>query len=70
MLKRMVKTALRFFMLPPRSGYSHPLRRSFGTRPIAAVMQGADAATSLTDDIKLFAMFFLGGLTFMSVYLA
>ena len=26
--------------------------------------------SSLSDDIRLFAMFFLGGLTFMSVYLA
>ena len=27
-------------------------------------------APSLTDDIRLFAMFFLGGFTFMGVYLA
>lgn len=26
--------------------------------------------TSIVDDIKLFATFFLGGLTFMTVYLA
>ena len=28
------------------------------------------AESSLADDIRLFGMFFLGGLTFMSVYLA
>ena len=30
----------------------------------------AQAPGSLMDDLRLFAMFFIGGLTFMSVYLA
>jgi hypothetical protein len=33
-------------------------------------LSSSDTISSLADDIRLFGMFFLGGLTFMSVYLA
>lgn len=41
--------------------------RTFGRKAAAAA---AKAPTSLADDLRLFAMFFLGGFTFMGVYLA
>lgn len=42
----------------------HPQR--FGRKVVALPQQG----TTIGDDLRLFATFFLGGLTFMSVYLA
>jgi hypothetical protein len=52
--------------------------RGHPMRSITTIRQGRALAVaderlpeaSLSDDIRLFAMFFLGGLTFMSVYLA
>ena len=50
----------------------HPLRNdpAFRRAQAAALPVETRAATGLLDDIKLFAMFFVGGLTFMTVYLA
>lgn len=45
----------------------HPAQ--FGRRAGALSLEG-QRRTSLADDLRLFATFFLGGLTFMSVYLA
>ena len=42
----------------------------FGRRTPFAASLVVDQGTSLADDLRLFAMFFAGGLTFMSVYLA
>ena len=41
----------------------------FGRRPVAVALPAA-GTTSLLDDLRLFAAFFLGGFVFMSVYLA
>jgi hypothetical protein len=47
----------------------HPI--AFGRRtPFVDGQAVAEAPGSLGDDVRLFVMFFFGGLTFMSVYLA
>ena len=47
----------------------HPV--TFGRRtPFVDGQVVAEAPSSLADDARLFVMFFIGGLTFMSVYLA
>ena len=48
----------------------HPLH--FGQRALFVFDEAVAArpSTAIADDIKLFGLFFLGGLTFMSVYLA
>ena len=44
---------------------------AFGRRaPFVLGDTAVQAPNSVADDARLFAMFFLGGLTFMSVYLA
>lgn len=47
----------------------HPI--AFGRRAPSLDGQAvAGAPSNLGDDVRLFVMFFIGGLTFMSVYLA
>ncbi len=44
---------------------------AFGRRPVAiAIPVPAEPSSTLGDDLRLFAAFFLGGFVFMSVYLA
>jgi len=47
----------------------HPI--AFGRRePFFDAQATVGAPSNLGDDVRLFVMFFIGGLTFMSVYLA
>ena len=44
---------------------------SFGRRrPFTVAMEAPPSASVLSDDLKLFAMTFVGGLLFVTVYLA
>ena len=43
---------------------------AFGRRMPVGAVAAAPQPSTLADDLRLFGIFFLGGLTFMSVYLA
>jgi len=66
----MVKIALRFSMFS-MSGLHRLAVLSFGRRqPFTYAMPADYAGLSLADDAKLFLTTFVGGLLFMTVYLA
>jgi hypothetical protein len=66
----MVKTALRFFMVTAGK-WQRRHQIAFGRRtPFVLGDTAVQAPNSVADDARLFVMFFFGGLTFMSVYLA
>ncbi len=53
-----------------RSAFPIPVQ-SFGRRrPFTVAMDAPAPVSALSDDVKLFAMTFVGGLLFMTVYLA
>ena len=54
----------------PASALSRKSPTTFGRRVAVAGVLPQRQPTSMADDLRLFATFFLGGLTFMSVYLA
>jgi hypothetical protein len=70
-VERHGKNGIKVFMVTANAfARKHPLH--FGQR-IPFVLGDMDAARpsgGLADDLKLFGLFFLGGLTFMTVYLA
>jgi hypothetical protein len=69
-LKDMVKTALRYFMVTAGK-WQRRQSIAFGRRaPFVLGDTAVQAPNSVADEVRLFAMFFFGGLTFMSVYLA
>ena len=47
-----------------------PVQRFGRRRPFIMAMDAPAPASVLSDDLKLFAMTFVGGLLFMTVYLA
>lgn len=54
-------------------GLSYRTPGSFGRRPTVALATCAELdskASTFADDLRLFATFFMGGVIFMSVYLA
>ena len=54
----------------PASVLRRKCATSFGRRAVIAPALPQRQPTKVADDVRLFATFFLGGLTFMSVYLA
>ena len=72
LLKEMVKTALRFVMFAPNGIHHRIPPHRFGRRQpftFALTATKADAAM-LAEDARLFLTTFVGGLIFMTVYLA
>jgi hypothetical protein len=67
----MVKTALRFSMFSSH-GLQRPSSRRFGKRQpfVHAIPAGEAPGFVLADDVRLFLTTFVGGLLFMTVYLA
>ncbi|MEO7821066.1 MAG: hypothetical protein ABIR51_06075 [Sphingomicrobium sp.] len=53
-----------------RSASPVPVHRFGRRRPFTMAMEAPPSASILSDDVKLFAMTFVGGLMFMTVYLA
>jgi hypothetical protein len=67
----MVKTALRFVMFAPHGLQQRIPPRQFGRRqPFTFALPLPAHHLSLADDARLFLTTFVGGLLFMTVYLA
>ena len=71
-LKEMVKTALRFVMFATRGLFHRIPPHRFGRRRPFTFAIAANPANhaALADDARLFLTTFVGGLLFMTVYLA